>query len=638
MLRIKKLDLFILKSFLLLFSGTFFICLFIFMMQFLWRYVDELIGKGLAISVLAQFFFLSGLTLIPLSLPLAILLAALITFGNFGERYELLSMKAAGISLLRIIRPLILLCICICGLSFYFQNVVSPKAQKELWTLLVSMKIKSPEIEIPENVFYGDITGYNIYVKKKDKETGILHDMLIYDFKDGFDNMRIIWAQKGLLEMTADKKHLYLHLYNGEQFENLRSQSSMAQNIPYRRETFKEKHALIDFNTDFEKVDGNFLNSRSDIKNMNQIAKAIDSLSTYADSVGRAIYKDAIAYNYRPSQLSVQDSIEAQKHKIKSINVDSIYNTLSASDKIRIITSASNNSASMANEWEMKSYMTTETDDSIRSHTVDWHRKITLSLACLVFFFIGAPLGAIIRKGGLGMPVVVSILIFILYYVIDSGTIRVAKSGEMNVILGTWMSTLVLAPLGSFLTYKSNNDSVVFNMDYYKAFFRKLFAIRTKRHIQLKEIIIDTPDINQCMQSLESISQQASTYLTTHRLRGIPNYFRIFTNHHSDTQIQDIHHLLESTIEELSNVKDPAIINYLNEFPQIAARSHKSVSNHIIINLLLGLLFPIGLIIWFRIWFYRIRLYKDLKSIITTIGKIHERVSSTNENKYYGEI
>ena len=199
MLRIKKLDIFVLKSFLLLFAGTFFICLFIFMMQFLWRYVDELVGKGLEIKVLAQFFFLSALTLIPLSLPLAILLAALMTFGNFGERYELLSMKAAGIPLLRIMQPVILFCVLLGLTSFFFQNVVGPKAQKELWTLIVSMKQKSPEVDIPEGVFYSDIDGYNIYVKQKDRETGILKDVLIYNFSDGFENAHIIWAAEGKL-------------------------------------------------------------------------------------------------------------------------------------------------------------------------------------------------------------------------------------------------------------------------------------------------------------------------------------------------------------------------------------------------------------------------------------------------------
>ena len=216
----------------MLFAGTFFICLFIFMMQFLWKYVDDMVGKGLEMSVLAQFFFYSGLTLVPLSLPLAVLLAALITFGNFGERFELLAMKAAGISLIKIMRPLIVLISIVCCVSFYFQNVIGPKAQTKMLTLLVSMRQKSPELDIPEGVFYDEIDGYNLYVKHKDRDTGMLYDVLIYNMEKGFDNAQIIKSDSGRLEMAADKKHLYLHLFDGEQFENLKSQSFSQRNVP----------------------------------------------------------------------------------------------------------------------------------------------------------------------------------------------------------------------------------------------------------------------------------------------------------------------------------------------------------------------------------------------------------------------
>ena len=530
MLRIKKLDIFVLKSFLLLFAGTFFICLFIFMMQFLWSYVDELVGKGLEIKVLAQFFFLSALTLIPLSLPLAILLAALMTFGNFGERYELLSMKAAGIPLLRIMQPVILFCVLLGLTSFFFQNVVGPKAQKELWTLIVSMKQKSPEVDIPEGVFYSDIDGYNIYVKQKDRETGILKDVLIYNFSDGFENAHIIWAAEGKLELTADKQHLYLHLYNGEQFENLKSQAGLSRNVPYRRETFREKHTLIQFDTQFNMVDGNFLNRRSDIKNMNEITHAIDSLTAYADSLGRSMHSDIMQSTYKAPILSKSDSVKIQEEKLSVINIDSVFNTLTSAEKLKTLSTCENRLSSLSSDWSMKSYLTKETDANIRGHRSDWHKKITLSLACIIFFFIGAPLGAIIRKGGLGMPVVLSVLIFILYYIIDSGATRVAKSGEMNIILGTWMSTLVLAPLGGFLTYKSNKDSVVFNIDVYIAFFRKLLGIRQSRHIFKKEVIIHTPDYADVVNRLEAISRQCQDYANKHKLLGPPNYFQIFTN------------------------------------------------------------------------------------------------------------
>ena len=625
MLRIKKLDIFVLKSFLLLFAGTFFICLFIFMMQFLWRYVDELVGKGLEIKVLAQFFFLSALTLIPLSLPLAILLAALMTFGNFGERYELLSMKAAGIPLLRIMQPVILFCVLLGLTSFFFQNVVGPKAQKELWTLIVSMKQKSPEVDIPEGVFYSDIDGYNIYVKQKDRETGILKDVLIYNFSDGFENAHIIWAAEGKLELTADKQHLYLHLYNGEQFENLKSQAGLSRNVPYRRETFREKHTLIQFDTQFNMVDGNFLNRRSDIKNMNEITHAIDSLTAYADSLGRSMHSDIMQSTYKAPILSKSDSVKIQEEKLSVINIDSVFNTLTSAEKLKTLSTCENRLSSLSSDWSMKSYLT-ETDANIRGHRSDWHKKITLSLACIIFFFIGAPLGAIIRKGGLGMPVVLSVLIFILYYIIDSGATRVAKSGEMNIILGTWMSTLVLAPLGGFLTYKSNKDSVVFNIDVYIAFFRKLLGIRQSRHIFKKEVIIHTPDYADVVNRLEAISGQCQDYANKHKLLGPPNYFQIFTNNEHDDAIREISLQMENLIEELSNSKDNILLNMLNKYPYLSVKAHKSLFDNRWLNLIFGIIVPAGLLVWLNIWRYRVRLDKDLKVILKTNEELENHI------------
>ena len=627
-LRIKKLDIFVLKSFTLLFAGTFFICLFIFMMQFLWKYVDELVGKGLELDILAQFFILSALTLIPLSLPLAILLAALMTFGNFGERYELLSMKAAGIPLLRIMRPIALLCIILGLTSFYFQNVIGPKAQKQLWTLLVSMKQKSPEVDIPERVFYSDIEGYNIYVNKKDRETGILKDVLIYNFSDGFENARIIWAEEGKLELTADKKHLYLHLYNGELFENLKSQNIDSKNVPYRRETFSEKHTLIDFNAEFNMVDGSFLNRRSDIKNMKEITATIDSLTAYTDSVGRAMHDEIMSSTYKTTELSKADSTKIIEQNLLSINTDSIYRSLSSDEKLKTLSATERRMSSLSSDWSMKSFVTQDNDKSIRSHKSDWHKKITLSFACVFFFFIGAPLGAIIRKGGLGMPVVISVLIFILYYIIDSGATRVAKSGEMNIILGTWMSSLVLAPMGVFLTYKSNKDSVVFNIDVYKAFFRKIFGLRQSRHIFRKEVIIYSPEYKKVYEDLESICNECESYASTHKLLGPPNYYKIFTNHTHDDHIKDISIQIESVVEELSNSKDPVILNKLNNYPFLFIKAHKSVSDKIWLNIILGIIFPAGIIIWFNIWRHRVTLDKDLKVIVKTSRDIQERIKN----------
>ena len=628
-LRIKKLDIFVLKSFLLLFSGTFFICLFIFMMQFLWRYVDELVGKGLEIGVLAQFFFYSGITLIPVSLPLAILLAALMTFGNFGEKFELLSMKAAGIPLLRIIRPLIIFCVMLCGMSFYFQNIVAPKAQTKLWTLLVSMKQTSPELDIPEGVFYSDIDGYNIYVKKKDRETGIMKDLLIYNFSEGFENAHIIWASEGSMEMTEDKQHLFLHLYNGEQFENLKSQSIDSKNVPYRRETFREKHIVIEFDGGFNMVDGGFLSERHDTKNMIQISHSIDSLTFKADSIGRATFNDTKRSTYREYTVTQRDSVKMNSGEIPSIiNIDSLFQAYTLADKEKTLKSTTERLNALTNDWKIKEMQMSDADKNIRRHQSTWHQRITLSLSCLIFFFIGAPLGAIIRKGGLGLPVVISVIIFVLYYIIDSGSTRVARSGEMNIILGTWMSTLVLAPIGAFFTYKSNKDSVVFNLEVYTSFFRWLFGLRPSRHLFKKEVIIKDPDYSYVYDELSILSGQCQAYLDTHRLGSAPNYYRIFFVDGPSNAIADINAGMENVIEELSNSKDGPILNGLNNYPILSTQAHKSPSDLRWLNILFGICIPVGLFFYIRIWLFGKRLDKDLKKIIQTNTNIQERIKN----------
>ena len=629
MLRIKKLDIFILKSFLMLFAGTFFICLFIFMMQFLWRYVDELVGKGLEMSVMAKFFFYSGLTLIPLSLPLAILLAALMTFGNFGERFELLSMKAAGIPLLRIIRPLVICCTILSGISFYFQNVIAPKAQQQLWTLLVSMKQTSPELDIPEGVFYDEIEGYNIYIKSKDRDTGIMKEVLIYNFSDGFENAHIIFATEGKMEMTADKQHLMLHLYSGEQFENLKSQTISSKNVPYRRESFREKHLIIEFDGGFEMVDGSFLSERSDSKNMREISQTIDSLSYKADSTGRAMYTDIKQSTYQAKTFTKKDSTQLAEGKIPvSINVDSVFQALTLAEKGKALSTTSERFSTLASDWNMKSIQVVETDKNIRSHETKWHQKITLSLSCLIFFFIGAPLGAIIRKGGLGLPVVISVIIFVLYYIVDSGATRVARSGEMNMVLGVWTSTLVLAPIGTFFTYKSNKDSAVFNPEAYLSFFRWLFGLRTSRHVFKKEVIIEDPDYTRILTDLSGISVQCKDYLEHHALAGAPNYYKVFNNDGHDNAIAGISERLEAVIEELSNSKDGVLLNLLNSYPILSTSAHKSPFSHRWMNIAAGVIIPVGLFYYFRIWHFSKRLYKDLQTICATNGDIQERIKN----------
>ena len=630
MLRIKKLDIFILKCFCMLFMGTFFICLFIFMMQFLWKYVDEMVGKGLEMSVLAQFFFYSALTLVPASLPLAILLAALITFGNFGERFELLAMKAAGISLLKIMRPLIVFIIFICGVSFYFQNVIGPKAQTKLWTLLISMKQKSPELDIPEGVFYDEIDGYNLYVKHKNRKTGMLYDVLIYNFEKGFENAQIIKSDSGRLEMTADKQHLYLHLYSGEQFENLKSQNMNQKNVPYRREAFREKHAIIEFNSDFNMVDAGIMSNQSNSKDMAMLQAGIDSMRVQNDSVGRVYFKEAMNGTYKISaDLKKADTLKIEQAHLGEYNVDSLFNVATLSQKQKIISTAVNRAESAGSDWSVKSYSMSQTDTSLRRHMTSWHEKLTLSVACLIFFFIGAPLGGIIRKGGLGMPVVVSVLIFIIYYIINNTGYKMARDGQWVVWMGMWTSTAILAPLGAFLTYKSNNDSVVLNADAYVSWFKKIVGIRSVRHLFRKEVIIHDPDYTHLPADLQALSADCRAYAERKALKRAPNYFKLWMADSIDEEIEDINERLEKLVEEMSNTKSVHLLNALNNYPIIPVHAHLRPFRNYWLNMACGLLVPIGLFFYFRIWAFRIRLNKDMERIIKTNEDI-QKIIETN--------
>lgn len=401
MLRIKKLDKFIAKQFGLLFIGTFFICLFILMMQFLWKYVDELIGKGLTMDVLAQFFWYMSLMLVPQALPLAILLSSLITFGNLGESSELTAIKASGISLLQAFRSLIVIVIFISFGSFYFQNVIGPNANMSFSRLLLSMKQKSPELEIPEGVFYDGIPGCNLYVQKKDMQTGKLYGVMIYKMTDSYEDAAIILADSGMLQSTAEKKHLLLTLYSGEWFENMKSQQMVrGTGVPYRRETFVLKKILLDFDSDFNVADAGALSNSSKSKSVAQIVHDIDSLNHVYDSVGRAFYRDAQREYYSVPSIGKTDSLRAVKMAgTKTFSFDSVYSRLNADKKLTVVNGALNKVRREMNDLDFKGMLTSDGDRLIRSHKIEAINKYSVALQCILFFFIGGAAGRNHKKG-----------------------------------------------------------------------------------------------------------------------------------------------------------------------------------------------------------------------------------------------
>ena len=628
---IKKIDIFVFKAYSLLFVGTFFICLFIFMMQFMWRYVDELIGKGLTLDVLAHFFYYAGLTLIPMSLPLAILLASLITFGNLGERFELISMKAAGIPLIRILQPIIIFNILLCIGSFYFQNVTGPEAQKKFYTLIYSMKQKSPELEIPEGIFYSEIPGYNIFVEKKGKENGMLYGVMIYSTTDGYEDAQIVLADSAELKTTADEKHLMLTMYAGERFRNMQAQGNMMAraNVPYMRETFIQETDLIPFDNNFNMMDANVFSGSAQTKNLREIETGLDSLAHKSDSIGRSLFAYLQNTTYRRKvNIASQDSAKIAR---QTLNFDTLYSQLTVSQQQSILRNAMQKSTVATNEYEFRGLISKDIDQSTRTHWVEWHKKFTLSLACLFFFFIGAPLGAIIRKGGLGVPVVISVTIFIFYYIINVSGEKMAKSGEWVPWFGEWLSSMVLCPIGIFLTYKANKDSAVFNIEAYINVIRKILGLRISRHIARKEVIIHDPDYPVVKTELMALSQEWQAYAQKSRLRLPPNYLHIFFHNIDDHEVISLSRKMENLITILSNSRDAAILDALNKLPIVSTHAHTRPFHNYKWNMVLGIIFPVGIFFYFRIWRYRLRLYKDIQQIKKYSAFIAERIKKISE-------
>ena len=601
------------------------------MMQFMWRYVDELIGKGLTLDVLAHFFYYAGLTLIPMSLPLAILLASLITFGNLGERFELLSMKAAGIPLIRILQPIIIFNILLCIGSFYFQNVTGPEAQKKFYTLIYSMKQKSPELEIPEGIFYSEIPGYNIFVEKKGKENGMLYGVMIYSTTDGYEDAQIVLADSAELKTTADEKHLMLTMYAGERFRNMQAQGNMMAraNVPYMRETFIQETDLIPFDNNFNMMDANVFSGSAQTKNLREIETGLDSLAHKSDSIGRSLFAYLQNTTYRRKvNIASQDSAKIAR---QTLNFDTLYSQLTVSQQQSILRNAMQKSTVATNEYEFRGLISKDIDQSTRTHWVEWHKKFTLSLACLFFFFIGAPLGAIIRKGGLGVPVVISVTIFIFYYIINVSGEKMAKSGEWVPWFGEWLSSMVLCPIGIFLTYKANKDSAVFNIEAYINVIRKILGLRISRHIARKEVIIHDPDYPVVKTELMALSQEWQAYAQKSRLRLPPNYLHIFFHNIDDHEVISLSRKMENLITILSNSRDAAILDALNKLPIVSTHAHTRPFHNYKWNMVLGIIFPVGIFFYFRIWRYRLRLYKDIQQIKKYSAFIAERIEKISE-------
>jgi len=610
-------------------------------MQFIWRYIDDMVGKGIEMTVLAEMFFYAALSLVPMALPLSILLASLMTFGNLGERLELLAMKSAGVSLLHIMRPLIITIGTVSVFAFFFQNNILPVAQVKLYSLLYSIRAKSPELDIPEGVFYKDITGFNVYVKSKDNRTGRLNDMMIYDYSDGFNNLRVILADSGRLKTSVDKLFLVLTLYNGESFENMRPETVSTQKqvaIPYRRESFTTKEILIEFDANFQRTDESFMQNQFMGKNLKDLQTSIDSMSLSLDSVKQLNGNNTYTYSYRKSfsnpkefldstfVLPAGQTVQSLDPALADVDFYQKYTDETPGRKAAILSKVKGNIENIKADSYMRAATVGSESNKVRRHITEWHKKFTIPFACLVFFFIGAPLGAIIRKGGLGVPVVISVLLFIFYYIIDNMGFKMARDGIWPAWQGMWLSAAVLTPMGVFLTYKAVNDSVILNADTYINAFKNFIGKRSGRKIDKKEVIIYNPDYQGILPRLKQLIADCDIYLSNNK-RWL-NYFTYWRQGGRDLQAEVIAKEEESIVEELANSDQNLVLNKLMDYPIIGGYNQLSANLNPKIGIAIGLFLPLGIPVYFLAIYQRKLLRQDIQAVKRTSSELIEMTTS----------
>ncbi len=630
MFKIKRLYTFMLSRFLPRFLMTFCICLFIVIMQFLWRYIDELVGKGLSIGLIGELFFHAALSLLPLALPLSILLAALMTFGDLGEHIELTALKSSGISLTTIMKPIAALIVLVAIGAFFFMNNALPRSQVKMWTLLFSMRQTSPTLDIPEGTVYSQIPGYNIYVKRKDKERDMLYNVLIYDVSVGTMFPRIVAADSGRLSMTEDKRHLILTLYKGAWYEEMKGGggvNGMSGEL-YRRETFHDKEILIPYDANFTRMDDETMKSQYVGKNIAELQQTIDSVRLKVDSAANLIVAKMRSQPECgvPLQRTVHKDGKTVTEPVKevkldrTIDVNDLIKAMPVTEQQMLVNQALMRATTAMQDVQFQGYPVNDNNFVIRRHQIELMKKFTLSLACLIFFFIGAPLGAIIRKGGLGMPIVVSVLLFIVYYIIDNMGYKLARDGRWEVWQGMWLSSAVLLPLGVFLTKKAVNDSAVFNPDAWLNFLRRFTGLHQTRKLEAKEVIINEVDEAQAITMATELKAAAQAFLD--RYPGRQRYIDYWQQGYDRSAIKALAEQVDSVVDYLSNSRDQMVLNKAMDYPVIRQLLTYGPVGNKTIGTVLAALFPIGLPVWLIGLRHQRNLKRDIQLTIKTCDQL----------------
>jgi hypothetical protein len=643
----KIVDKYILRTFIPLFVMSFAVCWFIVVMQFLWRYIDELVGKGLSGFMLLKIIFYAALSFIPMSLPLGILLASLMTLGNLGERLELLALKASGIRLYRIIRPIMLLVLAMaCGL-FYFQNDLMIRAQVRMWTLVITAKYAAPEMEITPGVFYTGIPGYSLYAKDRDAGTGLMHRMMVYDMSRGYLNPRIIRADSGRLVMDKSKKFLVLKLYQGQSFENIQTQSynTSTDAVPYMLPHFDYSETFIPFDANIKMQDEGELSSMYVGKNLHQLQRSIDSIRPILDSTrlsyAQVVGASLMESHYGTSSYAYQDSATRAQEQVRLAHLEQQTRHSKAEDASLIFTpqdslQAISMARDKADRVKEEASLYIDTDDAqfyqFRTLHQEWHRKFTFPVSCLIFALIGSSLGAIVRRGGIGMPIIISIFFFVVYFIIDSFGTNMLRNESIPIWLGMWLSNIVLFPVGIFLAYKANQDSSALNVEVYVIFFRKLFGFRGVRKVEYQELVIEEADYKAGALAVAHALKHTDALLQGPLFAG--RIWSIWTRGAEQRKLATLSKELDDITEALRHTPSRLLVSKLCDLPLLPTRLSPFLPEAPRWGRILGALLPISLPFGLFLSRVRTHLRADLRTTHTVLLQIADEVAAANKRTH----
>ncbi|MDR2037383.1 MAG: LptF/LptG family permease [Bacteroidales bacterium] len=632
----KILHRFMLKQFIGPFVLVFIIVVFVLLMQFLWKWIDELVGKGLELSIIGELLLYTSANLTIMAFPLAVLLSSILTLGNMGENYELIALKAAGISLQRIVFPLIVLSFIIGIIAFLFANNITPFTNLKMRSLINDIRQQRPELSIREGAFSDAIDGYSIRIGKKDHKTNLLYDIMIYDHTEKLGNTTVILADSGHMAVTADKRFLEVVLYSGhryrEEVADKKSTNKKNNTYPFSHQTFEQQtFRMVLPSFDFERSeDDQILKKGYQMMSLDQLKVTIDSMKVvvkeHEDHLRSSVKP---AYQFPDYPPRVRDTIYRSKitdHFMTAFDLEP------KTKRQEAIQAAINDARNQKDQFAGTIYELDFKSKQTWRYEVEWHRKFTMSLACIILFFIGAPLGAIIRKGGLGTPIIIAVIFFVLYYVISMIGEKAAKGGTLTPFLGMWMSTFIVLPIGVFLTYLATRDSSIFNQDLYLSYIKKglgfIFAIypTSRANIDIKVSQADMEPEN-IINEIDELSQKCKVYLEDD-LSRLLRLTKIFQKD-EDPILTGIGHDYDRVKAILEKSDIDLIRETVREYPNVSLHDYKIKLQSKWQAIAIMIIVPVWLYLYLKALIQKNNLRNDLKNIMGANRNLINEINST---------